>query len=85
MAKKTKKIVLLDTNIIISLLRGEKTDSQIIAYLGYEKTAISTLSVLEIYYEMFKNEEKDTKIVLNKFNKIHLDKESYRNNVSLFK
>ena len=44
MAKKTKKIVLLDTNIIISLLRGEKTDSQIIAYLGYEKTAISTLS-----------------------------------------
>ena len=45
MAKKTKKIVLLDTNMIISLLRGEKTDSQVIEYLGYEKIAITTVSV----------------------------------------
>lgn len=75
MAKKSKKIVLLDTNIIIALLRGEKIESQVIEYLGYEKTAVGTISVLEVYYGMFKNEEKETKIALNKFNKIHLDKE----------
>lgn len=75
MAKKSKKIVLLDTNIIIALLRGEKKESQVIESLGYEKTAVSTISVLEVYYGMFKNEENETKIALNKFNKIHLDKE----------
>jgi predicted nucleic acid-binding protein len=60
MATKTKKLILLDTNIVIGLLRGEKQESQIVASLGYENTAISTISVLEIYYGMFKNEAKDT-------------------------
>jgi predicted nucleic acid-binding protein len=75
MATKTKKLILLDTNIVIGLLRGEKQESQIVSSLGYENTAISTISVLEIYYGMFKNEAKDTKIALSKFNKLHLDKE----------
>ncbi len=75
MATKSKKIVLLDTNIIIALLRDEKTEKQIVESLGYEQTAICTVSVLEVYYGMFKNEEKDTKIALKKYNKIHLDKE----------
>jgi len=75
MATKTKKLILLDTNIVIGLLRGEKQESQIVASLGYENTAISTISILEIYYGMFKNEAKDTKIALSKFNKLHLDKE----------
>ena len=75
MATKTKKLILLDTNIVIGLLRGEKQESQIVESLGYENTAISTISVLEIYYGMFKSEVKDTKIAPSKFNKLHLDKE----------
>ena len=76
MAKKSKKLVLLDTNILIALLRGEiREQKEVNDYLGYEKTAICTVSILEIFYGMFKNEEKATKTGLKLFNKIHLDKE----------
>jgi tRNA(fMet)-specific endonuclease VapC len=75
MAKKSKKLVLLDTNILINILRGAEKEIQVVKLLGYEQIAISTISVLEVYYGMFKNEEKETKNAIKKFVKLHLDKE----------
>ena len=75
MAKKTSKLVLLDTNILIDLLRGENRELSEVTYLGYGKIAICTVSILEIFYGMFKKEEKETKACLKLFNKLHLDKE----------
>jgi predicted nucleic acid-binding protein len=64
-------------NILFEVLR--KTNKELINevdnVIGYDHAVISTVTILETYYGMFKNEEKETKKAINKYNRIHLDKE----------
>jgi tRNA(fMet)-specific endonuclease VapC len=75
MAKKLIKKVILDTNIIIQLLRENPSVENEIDRLGFDSIWISSISELEILFGMFKSEEKATKRLLRYFNKIYLDKD----------
>jgi tRNA(fMet)-specific endonuclease VapC len=76
MAKKKHKVVLLDTNILIAILKGHSQETQEFDdFITGNRGTICTISILELYYGMFKHETKQTKGLVSKLNKFHLDKE----------
>jgi predicted nucleic acid-binding protein len=52
----TKKIILCDTNIFIDYFHGDERTIQELDLLGFERLAISVVSVGEIYFGMRKRE-----------------------------
>ncbi len=70
----TKKIILCDTNIFIDYFHGEERIIQELDYLGFERLAISVVTVAEIYFGMRKRETTKTRELVRKFNLLHLDK-----------
>ena len=72
----SKKIILCDTNIFIDLFHEEDNIIRELDYLGFNRLAISVVSVAEIYYGMRKRETVDTRALIRKFNHVHIDKET---------
>jgi tRNA(fMet)-specific endonuclease VapC len=70
----TKKIILCDTNIFIEHFHGNERVIQELDFLGFERLAISVVSVAEIYFGMRKRETVQTRDLIRKFNLLHLDK-----------
>lgn len=70
----TKKIILCDTNIFIDYFHGDERTIQELDLLGFERLAISVVSVGEIYFGMRKREAVKTREIVWKFNLLHLDK-----------
>lgn len=70
----TKKIILCDTNIFIDYFHGDERTIQELDLLGFERLAISVVSVGEIYFGMRKREAVKTREIVRKFNLLHLDK-----------
>ena len=79
-----KKVILIDTNILIAYFRGESHIIQELnEVIGFPNLAISTVTVLEMYFGMFKNEERKTKELIRKFNNFYLDKEISQNSIEI--
>lgn len=76
-AKKLRKVV-LDTNIIIELIRGNQAFIDEVDSIGFESLYIPKIVTLEILYGMLKKEERQTKELLRKFNTLIPDKEIMR-------
>jgi predicted nucleic acid-binding protein len=72
MAKIAKKIILLDTNILIDILQGDKNLEESIYQLGVTRCAISVITKTEIIAGMRKGEVQKTKTLLNKFRTYHI-------------
>ena len=70
----TKKIILCDTNIFIDYFHDDERTIQELDLLGFERLAISVVSVAEIYFGMRKRETAKTREIVRKFNLLHLDK-----------
>jgi tRNA(fMet)-specific endonuclease VapC len=69
-----KKIILCDTNIFIDYFHDDARVIQELDYLGFDRLAISVVSVAEIYFGMRKRETVKTRELIRKFNLLHLDK-----------
>lgn len=76
MAKKAPEVILVDTNVLIDYLDQVPEVVAELDALSTKRLAISLVTELEILYGMFKKEERRTKEFLNKFERIHLDKET---------
>ena len=70
----TKKIILCDTNIFIDYFQGNERTIQELDYLGFDRLAISVVTVAEIYFGMRKRETEITRDLVRKFSLMHLDK-----------
>ncbi len=70
-----KKIVLCDTDVFINYFHEDDRIVQELDYLGFERLAMSVISVAEIYFGMRKRETAVTKDLIRKFNLFHLNKE----------
>ncbi len=71
----TKKTILCDTNILIEYFHEDQKIVQELDFLGFERLAISAVTVAEIYFGMRKRETDLTKEILRKFTCHHFDKE----------
>jgi tRNA(fMet)-specific endonuclease VapC len=69
-----KKIILCDTNIFIDYFHDDEKVIKELDYLGFDRLAISVVSVAEIYFGMRKRETVKTRDLIRKFNLLHLDK-----------
>lgn len=69
-----KKIILCDTNIFIDFFHSDERIIQELDFLGFERLAISVVSVGEIYFGMRKREAVQTRDLVRKFNLMHIDK-----------
>ncbi len=70
----TKKIILCDTNIFINYFHDDECVNQELDFLGFNRLAISVVSVGEIYFGMRKRETERTRELVRKFNMLHIDK-----------
>ncbi len=71
-------MILCDTNIIIEALKGDDKTIKIIERIGLENIAISSVTVMELYFGAFnKRELNKIKKYLKALNLVHFD-----NNVS---
>ena len=71
-----KKMILCDTNIFIDYFHEEGQIVRELDYLGFNRLAMSVVSVAEIYFGMRKRETSDTRTLISKFNHLHIDKET---------
>ena len=78
-----KKIILCDSNIVFKYFRGEQNIVHEVDTLGFERLAVSAVTMAEMYFGMKKNEVRDTKELLNKFSHYQIDKQVSRKFVSL--
>jgi predicted nucleic acid-binding protein len=84
MAKKSKKLVLIDSGVIFDYLKGnEKVKAEILEKIGIDNACVSTISILETYYGMLKNETKDTKSFFKQVNQLTIDKETCQEAIGL--
>jgi predicted nucleic acid-binding protein len=84
MAKKRKKIVMLDSGIVFDYLKGvESIEKEILDVIGIENVFVSTVVVLETYYGMLKKEERQTKSFFREINQFILDKETCQKAIGL--
>ena len=51
------KMKILDTDILVSILRGKEDAKDILDYLNGEDIAITTITAFELYYGAFKSEK----------------------------
>lgn len=70
-----KKIVLCDTDVFINFFHEDERITNELDYLGFERLAMSVVSIAEIYFGMRKREALATKELIRKFNVFHLNKE----------
>ena len=75
MAKKQIKHVLIDTNIVFELLAETPIFLNEIDTIGFDSLFVSSISILETYYGMRKNEERKTKELFNQLNRIYIERE----------
>jgi len=67
-------MILCDTNIIIEVLKGNEKTIKIIEDIGLENIAISSVTVMELYFGAFnKRELSKIKKHLNALNILHFD------------
>jgi tRNA(fMet)-specific endonuclease VapC len=83
MGKKQIKNVILDTNIIFELLHENAAFLDEIDKIGTDYLFVCSISTLETFYGMRKNEERKTKELFNRLNRIYIDKEIGRKAESL--
>lgn len=76
MATKAPEVILVDTNVLIDYLDEVPEIVIELDALATKRLAISIVTELGILYGMFRKEERRTKEFLNKFERIHLDKET---------
>lgn len=69
-----KKIILCDTNIFIDYFHDDERVIKELDFLGFERLAISAVTVAEIYFGMRKRETVSTRDLIRKFNLLHIDK-----------
>ena len=69
-----KKIVLCDTDVFIDYFHEDERIVRELDHLGFERLAISVVSVGEIYFGMRKRETAITRDLIRRFNLFHLDK-----------
>ena len=67
-----------DSNIVFKYFRGEENIVKEVDALGFERLAVSAVTIAEMYFGMKKNEVRSTKELLNKFNHYHIDKQISR-------
>jgi len=70
---------ILDTDILISILRGKKDAEDVLDYLSGEDIAISSITAFELYYGAFKSERtseniKEVDSLLSSYQVINFDK-----------
>ncbi len=70
-----KKIVLCDTDVFIEYFHENERIVKELDYLGFERLAISVISVGEIYFGMRKRETAITRELIRRFNLFHFDKD----------
>ena len=69
-------MILCDTNIIIEILKGDEKTIKIIESIGLENLAISSVTVMELYFGSFnKRELNKIKKHLKALNIVHFDKD----------
>ncbi len=68
-----KKIVLIDTGVLIKLYHGHRQVAERLDKIGYDKFAIASVTIAEIYQGMKNHEKKDTISLLGRFNTIHFN------------
>jgi tRNA(fMet)-specific endonuclease VapC len=84
MAKKSKKLVLIDSGVVFDYLKGdEKVTTEILENIGIENACVSTITILETYYGMLKKETKTTKEFFKQVNQLTIDKETCQEAVGL--
>ena len=84
MAKKSKKLVLIDSGVVFEYLKGdEKIRTEILDNIGIENTCVSTITVLETYYGMLKKETKSTKAFFKEVNQLTIDGETCQEAIGL--
>lgn len=84
MAKKSKKLVVIDSGVVFDYLKGnEKVRIEILEKIGIENACVSTITVLETYYGMLKKETKKTKAFFKEVNQLTIDKETCQEAVGL--
>jgi len=67
-------MILCDTNVIIEILKGNKTTINIIENIGLENIAISSVTVMELYFgALNKRELNKIKKHLQALNIVHFD------------
>ena len=77
-------MILCDTNIIIEVLKGNKKTIKIIEDMGLENIAISSVTVMELYFGSFnKRELNKIKKHLNALNIVHFNNDISELAVSL--
>lgn len=77
------QLILCDTGIFLDYFRGNINMLAELEEIGFERLAISSISIAEIYFGMYKREERQTKEAIKKFNKYHLNKDISQNFLSL--
>ena len=75
MAKKQIKHILIDTNIVFELLAETPIFLNEIDNIGFDSLFVSSISILETYYGMRKNEERKTKELFNQLNRVYIERE----------
>ncbi len=65
--KRAKKTILCDTNVVFGYYHKKEEMIMELDGLGFERLAISSVSVAEMYFYMRKRERRKTKQLLNKF------------------
>jgi tRNA(fMet)-specific endonuclease VapC len=84
MAKKSLKLVLIDSGVVFEYLKGnEEVRYEILEVIGIENVFTSSIVVLETYYGMLKKEESDTKLFFKQIGQIVIDKETCQKAIGL--
>lgn len=69
-------MILCDTNIIFEIFRGNSIVINELEKIGYENLAICDVTIGEIYFGMWKGEEKQTKKLIQQFNRYNITKDA---------
>ena len=76
MAKSAKPLILCDSGVFFRAFRNDKSMWQEINHIGFDRLALSTVTIGEAYYGMKDDEVTRTKQLLNLFKHFSLNKES---------
>lgn len=76
MAKRAKSLVLCDSGVFFRAFRNDQLMWQEINHIGFDRLALSTVTIGEAYYGMKDSEVTRTKQLLNLFKHFSLNKES---------
>lgn len=69
-----KKLILCDTNVLISAFREEESMLAEFDRLGFGRCGLASVTVAEIYFGMRKSEKRKTLELVRRFKMVHFDK-----------